>query len=405
MRISRAFLWVCLFCVSCIAVLSLFRSEDAIHFAVALHHYGLLRTLENAPSKPSGDGGGGILLAAETAQPVIKFTSLLRQYAHKFAAEVPVAAVDYLGCARGPGVRLALLAELVADNPFPAADAVRRARWFSKLVGTASPHGVTSGVVAATAALTGGRGADASVSSTARQPGSLWLVLPDDDALEVVRRAGADAQKRGQWGDAVELLVCAGEYDAVMAVLCSRLSKVARPPHAEREYWKALARSFLPKYAELLRRTDVQLDQENSYTLEVLLNIAEFFDLAGANENERALSVLDSLRLTPARGDSDTELHRKADAVQRVPECVQRLLPELLLQHMACLFRLFSASRDHMQQAQQHNLGVSAAQRFQPKLAELRRRSRQVNTFAGLLRFNIGADVITRITRMEVMML
>ncbi|KKA31169.1 hypothetical protein TD95_002290 [Thielaviopsis punctulata] len=185
-----------------IAYLYPFNYVDAVHFAIALSYYGVLR-----PSDPLTTDAD-LRTTTTRGQPLINFGRMVGHYTRDFRAADVEAAVDYL----------ALLA-LNADLPGEAGrrhatmchealrELVLETREFSSLIGDIHPDGRRLyGLIEQRASILG-------------------LTADDDFITAVTLQAAAFAEEAGRITDAVLLYHLAGEYDTVVAIVARALSE------------------------------------------------------------------------------------------------------------------------------------------------------------------------------------
>lgn len=185
-----------------IAYLYAFSYVDAIHFAIALEYYGLLR-----PSDPWTTADS--LLSHDTRQrPQLSFGRMLGYYTRDFRAADVASAVDYL-------TLICLNADLGGEAGRQQAELchvalrelVLESREFSKLIGDIRPDGHRiTGLVEERASLIG-------------------LREEDDFVKTVTLQAARYADDNGRTTDAVLLYHLAGDYDSVVSIVSRALSE------------------------------------------------------------------------------------------------------------------------------------------------------------------------------------
>ncbi|KAJ3116394.1 hypothetical protein HDU96_009752 [Phlyctochytrium bullatum] len=255
---------------------------DAIHFAVALAYYGVLRvpdaphlldmmgsfelvsvrTLEVGGAAAAAAGGAGALELA-----YLHFERLVAQYARRFGASDPVDAFHYLAlictfAAQEPGGVVVMSGSATA--PFGSgtpgrggaagedgdgADAVRTRAYteatHSHIRDLLLESGIAVSLLGESAVASGAAGVR--VKGEIERCGLLVRLRPaasaeamgsagaqeTDFVRLIVRPAAAEAERRGRLADAVKLYDFAEEYDAVVGLLCRQLGDAVasyRPP-------------------------------------------------------------------------------------------------------------------------------------------------------------------------------
>ncbi|KAI1471524.1 NIC-domain-containing protein [Daldinia caldariorum] len=185
-----------------ISYLYTFSYVDAIHFAIALEYYGLLRPADPWTAADS-------LLSHDTrSRPQISFGRMLGYYTRDFRAADVASAVDYL-------TLICLNADLGGEAGRQQAELCHAAlrelilesREFSKLIGDIRPDGRRiAGLVEERASLIG-------------------LREEDDFVKTVTLQAARFADDNGRTTDAVLLYHLAGDYDSVVTIVSRALSE------------------------------------------------------------------------------------------------------------------------------------------------------------------------------------
>lgn len=186
-----------------IAYLYSFSYVDAVHFAIALEYYGLLRASDSMTAN------NDLLTHNTRERPQISFGRMLGFYTRDFRAANVAAAVDYI-----------ILICLNLDDPNQEAgrqhaelchealrELVLETREFSKLIGDIRPDGQRiPGIIESRGSLIG---------------------LPDEREFvrSITLQAGRFANDNGRTTDAVLLYHLAEDYDTVVAIVSRALSE------------------------------------------------------------------------------------------------------------------------------------------------------------------------------------
>ncbi|KAK4121792.1 Pentulose kinase [Parathielavia appendiculata] len=183
-----------------IAYLYPFSYVDAVHFAIALTYYGLLRPAD-------AQSTANELLSHNTrSQPQINFGRMLGYYTRDFRAANAAAAVDYL-------VLICLNAD-EAGGPQQAAlchealrELVLESREFSRLIGDIRPDGRR-------------------IKGVIEERGSLIALGQETDFIRAITlQAASFADDNGRTTDAVLLYHLAEDYDTVVSIVSRALSE------------------------------------------------------------------------------------------------------------------------------------------------------------------------------------
>ncbi|KAH6848372.1 Nup93/Nic96-domain-containing protein [Chaetomium sp. MPI-CAGE-AT-0009] len=183
-----------------IAYLYPFSYVDAVHFAIALSYYGLLRPAD-------AQSAANELLSHNTrSQPQINFGRMLGYYTRDFRAANAAAAVDYL-------VLICLNADEAGGQQQAALchealrELVLESREFSRLIGDIKPDGQR-------------------IRGVVEERGPLIALGQEDDFIRTITlQAASFADDNGRTTDAVLLYHLAEDYDTVVSIVSRALSE------------------------------------------------------------------------------------------------------------------------------------------------------------------------------------
>eukprot|EP01029_Cantina_marsupialis_P002744 TRINITY_DN12623_c0_g2_i1.p1 TRINITY_DN12623_c0_g2~~TRINITY_DN12623_c0_g2_i1.p1 ORF type:complete len:844 (+),score=327.11 TRINITY_DN12623_c0_g2_i1:15-2546(+) len=346
---------------------------DAVHTALCLQYYGLLRTgaLKQGDSMmPSGYLVSG---GKDQDKPVLDMGALLKRFV-EICGLSPSYAVRYLAMIEDYGQRIELLCELLLES-----------HAYDVLLGPIEEQSSTSGVLAKN--------------------------LSDSDVESVVELAARHARNVGQHWDAVELFLRGAHVDAVLEVFNEQLSEVMVPPNAARQFWQQKGLWFVQNFLKpevierLMNNPETSADiQSLGHCFQLQLNLLNFFDKVNANEHENALNILNALQLFPS-GDLEPI------PFSSLPECIRANFPQIALHAMTCLLRSHEqakrAARVDVSDPHTKNYEDVGPQRragLQSKQQHYRKQARDLLTYVGMTDCFIPADISSRLARMEVMM-
>lgn len=200
-----------------IAYLYSFSYIDAVHFAVALEYYGLLRTPDASLA-----AANELLSHSTRGQPQINFARMIGYYTRDFRAANVAAAVDYL-------VLICLGDDDINEQAPPSSsqatskpkeqsavtalcyealrELVLETREFSKLIGDIRPDGTR-------------------IRGLVEERGTLIALDREQDFVKAITlQAARDADDGGRTTDAVLLYHLAGDYDTVVVIVSRALSE------------------------------------------------------------------------------------------------------------------------------------------------------------------------------------
>lgn len=319
---------------------------EAVHFALALHHYGLLRTT-SAYAMDDGEDDATLDLAR-----------LVRQYVHAFQRTDAPEAAEYIACLSDVLAKKELLAELLLET-----------RKFDVLAGfTNNTDGCrTRGVF-----------------------DRLLRDEPEDEVKELILNAARKAEARGRPHDAFALLKSAGDIEGVLALLNSQLSATLAAPRLEREEWFRLAKDFAEKWMRFpwVQAVANRFARPAAIAFQTLLNVSIFLEIFEKQQWEDAIRFVDELGVVPTQ-DAGT-LTLCVDRFLAFDETVRQTFHILLLGYVECLVR-------ETERVKAQTAGELRRQAVQ----DLRTKAEFVVTFAGMIKFRLPAGTLERLNRME----
>lgn len=319
-----------------------FSYVDAIHFAIGLEFYGLLRAADPW-TKPSE------LLSFNTrSQPQISFGRMLGYYTRDFRAADVAAAVDYLAL-------ICLDADLEGEAGKQQAELchialrelVLETREFSKLIGDIQPDGTRIvGLIENRSPLIG-------------------LSDEDDFVKAVTKQAARYADDNGRTTDAVLLYHLAEDYDSVVAIVSRALSEaisldigedpmrlVPVKPRAEGNTAAAqaggslslaaiddpidLARTMMTMY-EKHAMFYTKIQDQNRGACHLLLQMSEIKGMVEAGQWPESLDRIRALQILPLEAGGDAgNIRHFAAKFSGLPQPVAINVPNLLMWTITC---------------------------------------------------------------------
>ncbi|GAA5859368.1 hypothetical protein JCM1840_004583 [Sporobolomyces johnsonii] len=369
---------------------------DAVHFAIALAYYGLLRV------PPQSKMAAVELLVDPTSPtPSLNFARLIHRYTRAFVHSDAVEALQYL-----------YLVCLNADLPPPRGEEqvslaheyvrelVMETRQYSALLGDVRNDGT-------------------------KVPGQIerdlkLLHLPDSRSylLGIVKSAAQRADSEQRFSEAILLYNLAEEYDAVIAVLNVELGNSLSKPStslagrvggsadgnayfrdegkgtvgmaAGQEDVAMVARSILEHY-DRSAGMGGKVSRKRRETCEVLMRLKEAMGAYEQGKLEQALQTIESTSLIPLSSDL-VAIIRASEDLKDVDDAIVRNLDVVLLTTMTILYKLH-------QQLKESPFGDQSRQ---AKMVELRSKARSLMMFAGMLRYRLTSETYSQLTRLDV---
>ncbi|XXG97138.1 hypothetical protein Hte_003433 [Hypoxylon texense] len=325
-----------------IAYLYAFSYVDAIHFAIALEYYGLLRPADPWTTTDS-------LLSHDTrSRPQLSFGRMLGYYTRDFRAANVAAAVDYL-------TLICLNADLSGEAGRQQAELchvalrelILESREFSKLIGDIRPDGHR-------------------ILGLVEQRASLIGLREEDDFVKTVTlQAARFADDNGRTTDAVLLYHLAGDYDSVVSIVSRALSEAisleigedpmrlmpvkprsdGKDPEAQPGSSLSLASIDDPIQLAVTMMSMYEKDamfytkieQQNRVACSLLLQLSEIKGLVAAELWPEALDRIRALEILPLDAGGDpARIRHYAATFSGLSQTVAINVPNLLMWTITC---------------------------------------------------------------------
>ncbi|KII86506.1 hypothetical protein PLICRDRAFT_114494 [Plicaturopsis crispa FD-325 SS-3] len=355
------------------AVSALWEHQDteieAVHLAIALAYHGLLRVPSRAETSDMTP-----LSLSPVSPPALSLSTLIWRYVRQFVKMDAKEALQYVYCVclsadQGDGVGKEQVENawelvrriIVLANTGPA---------WEELVGGFRPDGTRfTGVI---------------------EQGANLLLLQDNKEFnsQILVRAARHSQENDRIPEAIKLYNLAGDYATVIACLAQELGNTIAQP-SENEKGRTIERTA----AEILRhyeRMNRAVGKDRDAVVR-LLRIREALDAKNSGRVEVALEIMESTDLIPLDGDV-AKITRRAEEFKDLHEALQRSLQTYLPLTMDAL------SGVH----QKVKVSAAADATRQMTLASLRKKSRSLMIFAGILKYRMSPDVYSYLARLDV---
>ncbi|EIN13233.1 nucleoporin-interacting protein NIC96 [Punctularia strigosozonata HHB-11173 SS5] len=344
---------------------------EAVHLAIALAYHGLLRV----PSRAETSEMTPLSLPAN-GPPALSLTTLVWRYIRQFVKMDAKEALQYVYCVclsadQGDGV-----GRQQVENAW---ELVRRII-------------VLANTGAAWEELVGGFRPDGTRFAGVIEQGASLLKLSDSREFneQILIRAAKHSEQNDRLPEAIKLYNLAGDYATVIACLAQALGNtIANPSGGEGDKARTIERTA----AEILRhyeRTNRAVGKDREAVVR-LLRIREAMDAKDAGRVDVALDVIESTDLIPLDGDV-AKITRRAEEFKDLHEALQRNLQTYLTLTMDCLAGVHHRVKES---------GLADANR-QMTLAALRKKSRSLMVFAGILKYRMSPDVYSYLARLDV---
>ncbi|KAJ3094527.1 hypothetical protein HDU97_007963 [Phlyctochytrium planicorne] len=400
---------------------------EALHFAVALAYYGVLRV----PDSPHMVDIGYELLSIRTADMAafgsfeigyFQFERMIQQYASQFFKSDPVDALHYL-------VLICIFAKDSVDRSVEGSIGARANAYlqatFSHIRELLLDSNI-SGLLIGESTQEGLR-----IRGEIEKLGALIRIDQQDELLsEIIRPAAEEADRLGKLSEAVKLYDFAQEYDMVVGILCKQLGDALaahRPPSELSDPFSSasslsrnsgglsfglgnglgsggrqapVAGQSIPTHAmEVLEHyrslpaIEAKISEGKRLTCNLLIRLHQFVKELDAGQPEVALNTLRSSGLVPTDPDMAI-ITRLAEDFRAYNESIAKCLPQILLMAMHTVAALYRNMRD----------GRFVDGVKQTRLMELKSNARAILLYASSIQYRIPADTLQRLNRLDAVM-
>lgn len=392
------------------------HQTDAVHFAITLTYYGLLRCPTSTENRSAI---GGEVLSIKTDPtgreiPSLDFARIIGRHIRLFSASDARSALEYiyLICLNIDDALPAETQEAQRKKCYDAVkDLVCQTRMYTDLVGDVRIDG-------------------ARIPGAIEQNLKLLKMSDERDYLrQIVRSAAQQSEAEHRTRDAILLFNLAEDYDLVVSVLNRELGASLFLSEAEQQQGSAisvngqsssvlnpqaslsatensaqLAQAILDTYESqnhIVRRVEVSKRE----TCRLLLELKKAIGFVRNGEVEKGLNTIESTDLFPLSGDVLTISRRAESFFRSIDESLARNLSELLLMTMDLLYKVHTSLKSgHHQSSTGTSLALvtsSGGESREGQLGEVRNKARALMMFAGMLRFRIEQNVFAQLTRLD----
>ncbi|CAL1697354.1 unnamed protein product [Somion occarium] len=342
---------------------------EAVHLAIALAYHGLLRVPSRAETNDSTP-----LSLPNSGPPALSLSALIWRYVRPFVKMDAKEALQYVSCIC-----------LSADQGHGVGkEQVETAwEWVRRIIVLANPG-------AAWEELVGGFRPDGTRFSGFIEQCAPLLKLSDmkEYNAQILIRAAQTSEENSRIPEAIKLYNLAGDYTTVISCLSRALGNSITLPSSDDG-----ARSIEKTASEILRhyeRTNRATGKERDAVVR-LLKVREAMEAKDAGKPELALEIMESTDLIPLDGDV-SKITRRAEEFRDLPEALQRNLQTFLTLTMDALAGVHQKVKNSM----------AADATKQMALASLRKKSRSLMIFAGILKYRMSPDVYSYLARLDV---
>ncbi|KAJ6569434.1 nucleoporin-interacting protein NIC96 [Mycena capillaripes] len=342
---------------------------EAVHLAIALAYHGLLRVPSRAETSDMTP-----LSLSPVSPPALSLSTLVWRYARQFVKMDAKEALQYVYCV-GLAADQGAVGQEQIENAW---ELVRRII----VLGNSGPGWEE---------LVGGFRPDGTRFSGVIEQGSSLLGLRDAREFNehILIKAARHSEENDRIPEAIKLYNLAGDYATVISCLAQALGNTISMPSPDEK-----ARAIERTAGEILRhyeRTNRAVGKERDAVVR-LLRVREAVEARQAGRFEVALDIMESTDLIPLDGDVG-KITRRAEEFKDLHEALQRNLQTYLPLTMDALAGVHQKTKS--------SLGPGDVTR-QMSLAALRKKSRSLMVFAGILKYRMSPDVYSYLARLDV---
>ncbi|KAG8823281.1 hypothetical protein FRC19_004266 [Serendipita sp. 401] len=351
------------------AVAALYENSDlqvdAVHFAIALAYYGLLRVPSKAESSDVD-----ILSTTSSGQPALNFALLISRYIRQFIRIEPQVALQYVYCIC-----------LSSDQGPIGKEQVEIAWELTRRVILMAEAG--GGWVD----LVGGYRADGSRFTGVIERDLKLLKLdssPDDFAEHILKRAARQSEREKRINEAIRLYHLAGEHETVVECLARALGDQISVPVGGGDDGEELANTA----KEVLSHYE-RTNRASGKARDAVVKLVRIRDARVAKEHgipDKALELMETTGIFPTENDNSL-INKKAQQLRDYDEVIVRNLQIFLPLQMDILVELRNRRRASMDATAQH-----AIKNLVDKALALQK-------FATNIKYSMSPDVHTYLSR------
>ncbi|KAI8921291.1 Nup93/Nic96-domain-containing protein [Powellomyces hirtus] len=395
-------------------------SVDAIHFAMAMVNYGVLRV----PDSPYDVHEAKLLINGDQiTRPsgvyqlrTFNFAQLISACVLQMAKEDPSGALQYvlfLGLLGAPlsqqdatravsrgtdtisqsgGRRYTNFSHMLIR------EIIVRSGEFEALVGEVRPNGTR-------------------VPGEVERYQTLVHIYSTEDFKQFITiQAAEKAEHQGHFQDAIRLHNLAGEHGRVIELLNRQLSDRLLEQRYREQPRSMTQKAFATHRTDVFPREDepvelaqqvlsfyqnhpqmlAKIDVESKQTCEVLLSLTRFMMACARGATQDALPHLLGTGIVPTRMDM-AEIQQKANDFKLLSDSVTKVMPDILVTASTMVFEMY-------QTLTKQRVNAMEASTRDRQLLGLKDLAKALTLFAGSLQYRIPGDTLTVMNRMLVLM-
>jgi len=238
--------------------------------------------------------------------------------------------------------------------------------------------------------LVGGYRPDGTKFSGIIEQGAVLLHLKDTKQFneQILIRAAKHCEENDRITEAIKLYNLAGDYATVITCLAQALSNTISKPTPEEtdRRLEQTAADIIGHY----EKTNRAVGKDRQAVIQ-LLRIREAKDRIAAGKPDIAIDILESTELIPLSGDMAT-ITRQAEEFKELHDALQRNLQTYVPLTMEALAGIHQKVKSSIMPDATRQLTLTA----------VRRKSRSLMVFAGILKYRMSPDIYSYLARLDV---
>ncbi|KAK9686455.1 nuclear pore complex subunit [Basidiobolus ranarum] len=360
---------------------------EAVHFAIALSYYGLLRVPKDLQSL-----GMDLLIKNQDLIGLesvsFNISRMIHQYTSIFTRSDPLEALHYL-CILGifgkyvSGDYISFCHNYICNLTMETGD-------YRALLGDLRPNGT-------------------------HELGAIERYLPlisikngQEFVRDLIKRTAERNYNKGEFRDALKLYDLVEDYDTVFTIIIKQLSDSLAAPFQQQQFFSndisgiaglsttsnvtTTPEEIISHYIHNPEKIS-KVSKQHREACRILLKLLEFKSLANSSRWEDALVAIEALKIIPFENDVGL-ISRKVEDFKELDENVSRHFPDVLLTTMNVLSKIYGPLRD----------SPCIDLTRQNKMLYIRQKVRALMVFAGMIQFRMSMDIYAKLNRLDVSM-
>lgn len=222
------------------------------------------------------------------------------------------------------------------------------------------------------------------------------LNLGDERAFvdSITKSAAIKCEKDDKFKDAIHLYNLSGDFEKVLQIVCRKMSQAFAQAYVPGTFIEIynVGLSIYQFYTQN-QATAVKIDRRSLETCKNHIGLLEFKRLVAESHWRQGLQKLEDLFIIPIDGDVST-ISQAAERFKGLHDSITANLSEILLNAMTCIYQIFLDARQFVDQDVGRQIEIQG----------LRKKSRALMIFVGMMQYRVTQEVCAKLTRMDIYM-